>query len=63
MHNIIFKNHRLIISIDTIALGRPVAINDEDITIPYPESMGPEMSGQPGSQEAKTVIGVVAHIK
>ncbi|KAF3384126.1 hypothetical protein DPV78_012903 [Talaromyces pinophilus] len=47
----------------SIALGRPVAINDEDITIPYPESMGPEMSGQLGSQEAKTVLGVVAHIK
>ncbi|KAB8269520.1 fungal-specific transcription factor domain-containing protein [Aspergillus minisclerotigenes] len=45
------------------ALGRPMMINDDDITIPYPETAVSSSPGIDDSHEAKTVPGIVAHIK
>ncbi|KJK64058.1 specific transcription factor domain protein [Aspergillus parasiticus SU-1] len=45
------------------ALGRPMMINDDDITIPYPETAVSSWPGIDDPHEAKTVPGIVAHIK
>ncbi|KAB8221584.1 hypothetical protein BDV33DRAFT_230096 [Aspergillus novoparasiticus] len=45
------------------ALGRPMMINDDDITIPYPETAVSSSPGIDDPHEAKTVPGIVAHIK
>lgn len=45
------------------ALGRPMMINDDDITIPYPEAVVSSSQGIEDPHEAKTVPGIVAHIK
>ncbi|KAL4946641.1 fungal-specific transcription factor domain-containing protein [Aspergillus oleicola] len=45
------------------ALGRPMALDDADITIPYPETPGPELHDDLGKNEARLAKGVVAHIK
>ncbi|KAJ1710298.1 fungal-specific transcription factor domain-containing protein [Aspergillus flavus] len=45
------------------ALGRPMMINDDDITIPYPEAAVSSSPGIDDPHEAKTVPGIVAHIK
>lgn len=45
------------------ALGRPMMINDDDITIPYPETVVSSSPGIDDPHEAKTVPGIVAHIK
>ncbi|KAE8138610.1 fungal-specific transcription factor domain-containing protein [Aspergillus pseudotamarii] len=45
------------------ALGRPIMINDDDITIPYPDAKVSSSQGIEDPHEAKTVPGIVAHIK
>ncbi|KAE8407469.1 hypothetical protein BDV37DRAFT_280001 [Aspergillus pseudonomiae] len=45
------------------ALGRPMMITDDDITIPYPEAALSSSDGIDDPHEAKTVPGIVAHIK
>ncbi|OGM47466.1 hypothetical protein ABOM_002628 [Aspergillus bombycis] len=45
------------------ALGRPMMITDDDITIPYPEPALSSSNGIDDPHEAKTVPGIVAHIK
>ncbi|KAE8370646.1 fungal-specific transcription factor domain-containing protein [Aspergillus caelatus] len=45
------------------ALGRPMMINDEDITISYPDAEVSSSQGIEDPHEAKTVPGIVAHIK
>jgi hypothetical protein len=44
------------------ALGRPMMLNENDVTIPLPGQLSQELEGlQP--QEVKLMAGMVAHIK
>ncbi|KAL4950783.1 fungal-specific transcription factor domain-containing protein [Aspergillus filifer] len=45
------------------ALGRPMALDDADITIPYPEVPPSKLHDDLGKNEARLAKGVVAHIK
>ncbi|KAL4796749.1 fungal-specific transcription factor domain-containing protein [Aspergillus venezuelensis] len=45
------------------ALGRPMALDDADITIPYPEAPPSELHRDLGKNEARLAKGVIAHIK
>lgn len=40
-----------------------MAINDEDVTIPYPDPPKSHLDEELGSQEPRITPGVVAHIK
>ncbi|KAL4867321.1 hypothetical protein BDV12DRAFT_186734 [Aspergillus spectabilis] len=45
------------------ALGRPMALDDADITIPYPETPEVALQVELGQNETRLMKGVIAHIR
>lgn len=43
-------------------LGRPMILNESDITIPLPEQSGPALD-ELESQEVKLMAGMIAHVR